>query len=70
MTGVNEIANVPLGLLGRCLIVMVIRIPFHDNASGWGADATAIGFSPNSTPATGAIAWWALMLQVQVHTAM
>lgn len=35
------------------------EIPFHDYASGWGADAKAIGFPPNSTPALGAIAWWA-----------
>jgi surface antigen len=35
------------------------EMPFHDNASGWGDKATAIGFAPDSNPAVGAVAWWA-----------
>jgi surface antigen len=32
-------------------------MPFHDNASGWKADAQARGYTVNSTPAVGAVAW-------------
>jgi surface antigen len=33
-------------------------MPFHDNATGWGADAAARGYTVNMVPATGAVAWW------------
>ncbi|WP_329182666.1 FG-GAP-like repeat-containing protein [Streptomyces sp. NBC_01477] len=33
------------------------EMPFHDNASGWKADAQARGYAVNSTPAVGAIGW-------------
>jgi surface antigen len=33
-------------------------MPFHDNATGWGADAQSRGYTVNMTPALGAVAWW------------
>jgi surface antigen len=34
------------------------QIPFHDDASGWGADAKARNIPVNMMPAPGAVAWW------------
>ena len=34
------------------------EMPFHDNATGWGHDATGRGYVVNMTPALGAVAWW------------
>ncbi|HEX6687123.1 MAG TPA: CHAP domain-containing protein [Solirubrobacterales bacterium] len=34
------------------------EMPFHDNANGWGHDASVRGYAVNGTPAVGAIAWW------------
>jgi surface antigen len=36
------------------------EMPFHDNASGWVADATALGYTVNTTPAPGAVAWMSI----------
>jgi surface antigen len=33
-------------------------MPFHDDASGWGADAVSRGYTVNMTPDPGSIAWW------------
>ena len=33
------------------------EMPFHDNANGWGADARARGYTVNSSPTVGSIAW-------------
>ena len=34
------------------------EMPFHDDASGWKDDALARGYTVNTTPAVGAVAWW------------
>lgn len=34
------------------------EMPFHDNANGWGPDASARGYAVNGTPAVGSVAWW------------
>lgn len=34
------------------------EMPFHDNANGWGHDASVRGFAVNGTPAVGSVAWW------------
>jgi hypothetical protein len=36
------------------------EIPFHDNASGWVTDAQARGYTVNTTPAAGAVAWMSI----------
>jgi surface antigen len=33
------------------------NMPFNDNATGWGPDARRRGYTVNSTPAKGAVAW-------------
>jgi surface antigen len=33
------------------------NMPFYDNANGWGPDATRRGYTVNSTPAVGSVAW-------------
>lgn len=35
------------------------EMPFHDDASGWSADAQARGYAVTTTPAVGSVAWWA-----------
>lgn len=34
------------------------EIPFYNDAGNWGAEARARGYTVNTTPAVGAIAWW------------
>lgn len=33
------------------------RMPFHDNANNWGPDAIRRGYTVNTSPAVGAVAW-------------
>jgi surface antigen len=33
-------------------------MPFHDNSSGWAADAQSRGYTVDSTPAVGSVAFW------------
>lgn len=37
------------------------EIPFHANADKWGPRAQALGYTVNTTPAVGAVAWWDTM---------
>ena len=34
------------------------EMPFHNDAGGWGADARARGYTVDTKPAPGAVAWW------------
>ncbi|MBG6058650.1 putative cell wall-binding protein/surface antigen [Cryobacterium sp. MP_M5] len=34
------------------------EMPFYDDASGWGADALARGYTVDMNPTVGSIAWW------------
>jgi surface antigen len=34
------------------------EMPFHDNASGWAADAQSRGYAVNTIPAVGSVAYW------------
>ncbi|MDH6236700.1 cell wall-binding repeat-containing protein [Cryobacterium sp. CG_9.6] len=34
------------------------EMPFYNDASRWGADARARGYTVDTTPAVGAVAWW------------
>ena len=37
------------------------EMPFHANADKWGPRAKALGYTVNTTPAVGAVAWWSSM---------
>jgi surface antigen len=37
------------------------EMPFHANADKWGPRAQALGYTVNTTPAVGAVAWWSSM---------